>query len=236
MTYYIGGKKKIGEEISNIIKNVCDILEKENKIEIKGYCEPFCGMMGVYQHIPGIFEKHKPKLKFKAGDRNHYIIKLWKGLQNGYRPPTTCSKSEYTQLKKSNNKTLKGIFLGFAGAIRGVFRSTFMERNIATQSEQCIKIGKLIKNVQLSDGEYHQYSNLKNYIIYCDPPYRDRVTPYAIGEKYDTRFDYDKFTEWCKSMSKDNIIFVSEYKKPSKDFVEIWSDGKEKLYLLMNKN
>ena len=71
MTYYIGGKKNIGEEISNIIKKVSDILEKEKKIEIKGYCEPFCGMMGVYQHIPLLYENHKPKLKYKAGMRGY---------------------------------------------------------------------------------------------------------------------------------------------------------------------
>ena len=233
MTYYIGGKKNIGEEISNIIKKVSDILEKEKKIEIKGYCEPFCGMMGVYQHIPLLYENHKPKLKYKAGDRNHYVIKLWKGLQNGYKPQTTCSKNEYNQLKNSNDKTLKGIFLGFACAIRGVFRSTFMKRNIAKQSEHCIKIGKLIKNVELSDGEYTQYSNLKNYIIYCDPPYKNTITPYAIGDKYNTKFDYNKFINWCENMSKDNIIFISDYVKPSKDCVEIWSSNKEKLYIMI---
>ena len=59
MTYFLGGKKRIGEEISYYIYNISN----DSDFIIKGYCEPFCGMMGVYNHIPKLFEKHKPKLK-----------------------------------------------------------------------------------------------------------------------------------------------------------------------------
>lgn len=229
MTYFLGGKKRIGEEISYYIYNISN----DSDFIIKGYCEPFCGMMGVYNHIPKLFEKHKPKLKYKAGDRNPYIIKLWKGLQEGFNPPIKCNEKEYYKLKEKNDNSLKGIFLGFAASIRGVFRSTYLERNIESQAIECKQIAKKIKDVKLYSGEYDIFSDLKGYIIYCDPPYKGSISPYSIGEKYNTKFDYDKFIKWCEKMSENNIIFVSEYQKPSRNFTLVWSKGKEKLYVYL---
>ena len=230
MTYYPGGKKRIGDEISKIIYETSVYISSKTNLSIKGYCEPFCGMLGVYQYIPRIFKKYK--LKFEAGDRNPYIIKLWKGIQNGFNPPISCSENEYYKLKHNNDSTLKGIFLGFACSIRGVFRLTYIKRNIAIQAQHCKRIGLQLQNVNFSLGEYEIYSNLKNHIIYCDPPYKNTGTPYSIGDVYDTSFNYDKFINWCCKMSKDNIIFISEYKKPCKDCILVWSNGKEKLYVL----
>ena len=52
MTSYHGGKQKIGKKIANIIYEESILIEEETGFKIKGYCEPFCGMLGVYQHIP----------------------------------------------------------------------------------------------------------------------------------------------------------------------------------------
>ena len=32
------------------------------------------------------------------------------------------------------------------------------------------------------------------------------------------KFDSNKFYDWCMKMSKNNIVFVSEYKKPRNNF------------------
>lgn len=45
--------------------------------ENNGYLEPFCGILGVYQHIPRLFQDH-PSLKYRAGDINESVIKIWK--------------------------------------------------------------------------------------------------------------------------------------------------------------
>jgi site-specific DNA-adenine methylase len=230
MTYYPGGKKKLGKELSRIIYDISMTISKNDNFDLKGYCEPFCGMLGVYQYVPDLFNFYN--FKFEAGDRNPYIIKLWKGLQNGFNPPTACSKEEYYKLKKNHDSSLRGIFLGFACSIRGVFRSTFIKRNIEVQAQHCKKIGKKIKNVNFRTGNYDIYTKLKGYVIYCDPPYKNTGTPYSIGDVYDTKFDYNKFIDWCYKMSENNIIFISEYTKPCKDAILVWNDGKEKLYLL----
>lgn len=233
MTYFPGGKKKLGSEIADTIYNISIDIEKKTNFIIKGYTENFCGMMGVYQHIPELFKHHNPKMKFKATDRNPYLIKLWKGLQNGFDPPIKCTKTEYYEYKDNDCKSLKAIFLGFACAIRGVFRSTyFPANNIENQAKQCKDIVNKLKKINFDAGDYTIISNLKGYIIYCDPPYIHTQTPYSIGNKYDTNFDYVKFINWCQKMSENNIIFISEYTKPCKNAILVWKNGKEKLYLL----
>lgn len=232
MTFYAGGKKRIGKYIASVIHNISLEIEDTYGFTIQGYCEPFCGMMGVYQHIPELFKNHRPRLAYKAGDRNPYVIKLLNGLKNGFIPPVKCSKSEYERYRERDDDSLKAIFVGFACAIRGVFRSTyFPPNNIPIQAEKCVEIGNKIKGVNLMAGEYTMFSNLKGYVIYCDPPYRNSGSPYSIGDVYDTNFDYDKFVNWCRYMSRNNIVFVSEYTKPAKECQLIWSRGREKLFL-----
>ena len=49
MTSYHGGKQKSGKQISEFIVNFTSKYVKNNYI--KGYWEPFCGMMSVYKHV-----------------------------------------------------------------------------------------------------------------------------------------------------------------------------------------
>ena len=117
--------------------------------------------------------------------------------------------------------------------MRGVFRSTYFSlNNIKLQSEHAVEIAKKVKDVKLKVGDYSTFSNLKGYIIYCDPPYKNSGSPYSIGDVYDTNFDYDKFVEWCLKMSENNIVFISEYTKPCKDSELVWKKNKEKLFLI----
>ena len=58
-------------------------------------------------------------------------------------------------------------------------------------------------------------NKIKGYVIYCDPPYRG-TTKYATKE-----FPYDEFYDWCREMSKDNIVLISEYNMPD-DFECVW--------------
>lgn len=158
MTAYHGGKQLLGYDIA------CDIVNTVTRStrKIKGYCEPFCGMLGVYQHIPKLFER---RISFKAGDINKSVIQMWKALQNGWIPPSKCSKKEYDKLRY-NSKS----------------------------------------------------SKLKGYVIYCDPPYENSRYYDEDGSKRD--FDHDYFWDWCRTMSKNNIVFISSYNTP-KDFTVI---------------
>jgi len=100
MASYHGGKKRIGKELANIIVDeTMDIIE-EDDFEIKGYCEPFCGMLGVYQHIPELFEEEGLKLKYKAGDTNKSVIMMWNKAKKGWKPPVKLvTKTKFMKMK-----------------------------------------------------------------------------------------------------------------------------------------
>lgn len=56
---------------------------------------------------------------------------------------------------------------------------------------------------------------IKDYVIYCDIPYRGTT-------KYKTeQFPYEEFYEWVKVASTHNVVLVSEYSMPD-EFDCIW--------------
>jgi len=239
MTAYHGGKQKIGKHIAEIIY---DESTNVDNFTIRGYCEPFCGMLGVYQHIPDMFEDHRPKLKYKAGDLNKSVIAMWNQTKKGWNPPTKkVSKTEFERLKKAPISSPKKGFVGHIQSYRGKYFGGYFPRpsdkTYATAAKKVKEISKKLKNVSFTYGPYTQFSKLKNYIIYCDPPYEDTQQYYRTETKERlAKFDSGKFWDWCRLMAKDNIIFISGYSAPSgrrnKYIEKIWSKGKEKLYMM----
>jgi len=220
MTSYHGGKQRIGLRLAEYIYFVCNQLREDYDITPKGYCEPFCGMLGVYQHIPNLFDQ---KLTYLAGDTNESVIKMWNRAQKGWKPPITCTKDEYDRLKGSGPSALKG-YIGhqysFGGQYFMGYAPTYGKTvDSSKASGSIVSIGKTLKEVKFSTGSYTQYNNLSNYIIYCDPPYQNTSQRYTTLDG----FDGDDFWNWCRTMvKKNNIIFVSGYKAP-KDFIELIS-------------
>ena len=236
MTTYHGGKQRIGKQIAEIIYDESTNIKNEEKFDIKGYCEPFCGMLGVYKHIPDLFLGNKQKLKYKAGDMNKSVILMWQEVQNGWKPPQTCSKKKFDILKYDGKSSAEKGFVGHVCTFRAVYFDSFHQHSkskVINNVNNVISIGEKIKPVSFSVGSYTQYSNLKNYIIYCDPPYQNVNQRYYEGIGYTNKLVFDSkiFWEWCRMMSENNIVFVSEYKTPP-DFDIIYSNGKEKLFVL----
>jgi len=254
MTFYPGGKKRLGGEIATVIH---DYASKQG--DWRGYYEPFCGMLGVYRHMP----ERLDVTDWKAGDKNSYVIDLWQALQGGWIPPTkACPLREYTRIQghhreKSQCKRrqspckrrqspgkrrpspgkmeldLDAIFYGFACSYRGDFMSGYFDRNnVANQAEDCVEIANTLSRVKFSCGNYDQF-DLSGYIIYADPPYRDTKNNYYEGRSVRRNsFDYDRFIEWCRIVAQDNLVFISEYSRPCKEAKLIWSSGKEQLYVM----
>ena len=164
MTSYHGGKQKIGGEIADEIYTVVRVIEREYDITFKGYCEPFCGMLGVYQHIPALLEDHRPKIKYVAGDVNESVIKMWQAAQKGWKPPTRCSEKYFYDLKY-NGKTssVKG-FIGHQYSFGGQYFSGFVGNygRSPSQPHASKKVNKIaggLPTVKFSYGSYSQFSN-----------------------------------------------------------------------------
>ena len=177
-------------------------------------------MLGVYQHIPTLFDEEGLKnIKYKAGDTNKSVIMMWKASQKGWKPPSKVSEKRYNQLKNSSDSEEKG-FVGHQYSFGGQYFKGYVPKYGKTNSypravNKVVNISKKLCDVTFSSGSYTQYTNLKNYVIYCDPPYNNRE------QCYKNSFNSEKFYEWCRKMAKHNIVFISEYKAP-KDFEEIF--------------
>ena len=57
---------------------------------------------------------------------------------------------------------------------------------------------------------------IKEYVIYCDIPYRG-TTKYTTDS-----FPYEEFYDWVKTVSVNNTVLISEYSMPD-EFTCIWS-------------
>lgn len=227
MTAYHGGKQRIGAQIAKTIHSFVTDIENEHGISIKGYCEPFCGMLGVYRHIPELFANHKPKMRYTVGDFHKSVIMMWKAAKNGWKPPTRTTEKQYEKLRKSTDSALKG-YIGHQYSFGGQYFSGYSTKygknpDSSKASKKIQEIGLILDDTKttIRHGSYAQYSKLKNYVIYCDPPYTNSFN------KYRNEFDFKEFWDWCRDMSENNIVFVSGYSAP-KDFEKIYS-SKHKL-------
>lgn len=167
-----------------------------------------------------------------GNDVHNELIAMFREIQNGWQIPLHISEDEYNAVR--DNKTLyPSYYVGlvgfnatfgskyFGGYARGFKADKVTPRDIPNEalrnlSEQIPKI----MDVEFLCGDYrnNKYADLKGAVIYCDPPYQG-TTKYATDS-----FDYDAFWDWCRKMSKDNFVFVSEYNAPD-DFEYIWSKG-----------
>ena len=81
---------------------------------------------------------------------------------------------------------------------------------------------KVIPNLEIHNKDYKEFSDVKNSIIYLDPPYKDTNKVYKHNN-----LDYDNFYKWCKDMSKENIVLISGYNMPD-DFEIVYEFRKAK--------
>lgn len=221
MTCYYGGKQRIGKKLATAIWVMTSLIEAEQGVIYKGYCEPFCGMLGVYQHIPELFEDHEPAFEYKAGDINESVVMMWQDAQKGWIPPSVVTEEEFFDLKNSENSALKG-YVGHQYSYGGRYFTSYSPNygkpiNMNTTAKKIPKIAQKLENVEFSQGIYEQYSDLEKYVIYCDPPYEGTSSPYHGKNDKKIQFNHEAFWEWCRKMSINNLVYISSYKAP-KDF------------------
>lgn len=236
MTKYHGGKQKIGTEIAQIIKKITSKVEEQYEIQFRGYLEPFCGMLSVYQHIPELFKDYGSQFKYRAGDINESVIKMWNETQKGWQPPIKCSKRRFYQLKGNGQSSAEKGFIGHACAFRGIYFATYYN-DVSTQQlkvnkKRVIDIADILSEyqVELKSVPYLYWGKIKGYIIYCDPPYFSNSN-YRDEYNKCINFDSDIFYEWVEKMAKNNLVFVSERIKLPYTLVGKFNDN-EKLYLI----
>lgn len=239
---YMGSKNRLSKELVPIIQSYID----DNNIE--NYLEPFVGGANIIDKI---------KCKNRYGSDNHkYLIALLKGLSKDYEPPKNISEEEYKYIKTHQNQ-YNDCFLGYVGfqlSYGAKWFDTFRRDRIGKRKydeeayRNVMKQKPLLKNIHFQCCDFREIKPIKNFVIYCDPPYKNS-TKYSTSKD----FPYEEFYQWCRKMSKNNIILISEYEMPN-DFKCIWektyncllySDKKsndnknkriEKLFIINNRN
>jgi DNA adenine methylase len=207
---YIGGKTYLSKHILPIML--------QNRKEGQYYIEPFCGGCNCIDKVDG---------NRIANDINEYLIEMWKALINGWWPEKILTKEQYCDIRKNKQNYLKHE-VGFAGFIYsycGKWFGSYIGNKIRPtngvgyldQAMNNIKrqIPRML-NCEFYNKTYNELIIPKNSILYCDPPYKDRV-------KYgNILFDYDAFYNWCIIKAKDNDVFVTEYNIQNKYFKTVY--------------
>lgn len=211
--WYVGSKNRLSKELIPIIQSYI----KENT---KGYLEPFVGGANIIDKI---------ECENKIGcDIHKELVELLNYAKNNYNKlPNLISEEEYNNVK-NNKENYPNWYVGLVG-----FCATFGAKYFGGYARAKSDKFKGQKTVQAINNLKKQAPNLKDvtfvncsfldlpkdkikgYVIYCDPPYRG-TTKYKTEE-----FPYEEFYKWCREMSKDNVVLISEYSMPS-DFTCIW--------------
>ncbi len=89
------------------------------------------------------------------------------------------------------------------------------------QLQKLQQLGQLERLPKTINKDYKYFSNVKNSILYLDPPYEKSDT-----RKYNSQIDYQEFYDWAYEMSKNNIVLLSSY--------EVSGDGFECVYEFKN--
>ena len=177
-------------------------------------------MLGVYRHIT-----YKPDLTYLAGDTNKSIMLMWQEAQNGWVPSSDIvSKEEFLRLKFNGESTAEKGFIGTTHAYRGSYFRNYCLTECSkkalpntTKRVSDIALNSVVSKVKFEYGDYTQFSDLRNFLIYCDPPYEN--TSGYRNDQSRGNFDYDKFDNlafwtWTQKMAEHNTVYVSEYATP----------------------
>lgn len=220
---YMGSKSRIAKYIVPIIQNYID----EN--HITKYAEPFVGGANIIDKI--VCDK-------KLGtDLNEYLIELLKRVQAGLSLYDTVSKELYDKARKAFYNSDFSEFdkweigcIGFLASYNGRWfdggyaksgyektKNGLRYRDYYKESKSNIlKQKENIQNIHFYTRDYREYIGMKNFVIYCDPPYQG--TKQYINA---TNFDYEEFWQTIRNWSKNNIVLISEQNAPN-DFQCIW--------------
>ncbi len=211
---YLGGKNRIGRLIAQVL------LLHFPSDTVNGYCEPFCGSLGVMVHM--VNNGYKKTLAY---DNCKDVILLWKAIKKGtFEYPENVSEIMWKEYKAQQVPSAMRGYVGFGCSFGGQWFSGYINkytkksgRDLVDETKRLIeKKTPMIRKINQIGCKDYRKLHLKGYLIYCDPPYQGTV---KVGQL--DSFDHSEFWDIMREWSKENIVIISEYNAP-KDFKCIW--------------
>lgn len=218
---YMGSKSRIAKHIVPIIQKYID----ESNTGI--YLEPFVGGCNVIDKI---------SCKMRVGsDKQYYLIQFLKNLDKlSELPADFVTREHYSDVrnayhKRKGCKEFEDWYIGAIGFLAS-YNGRFFDGGYAGTSEEKGRVrnyydecrrnieeqAPLLKDIIFYCQSYETWRTVKGAVIYCDPPYAD-TKQYNVSKG----FDHEAFWQWCRDMSADNIVLISEEHAPE-DFECIW--------------
>lgn len=215
----MGSKSKIVDGILPIIQ------QRIEDYNIKKYIEPFCGGCNVIDKV-----KCDERI---ASDNQKYLIELLKNVDKVKSLPNEITREHYSEVRECFNKRLNTFedwyigAIGFLASYNGRFFDGGYARIVNTKigtvrnyykeaKENLIEQIPRLQGIEFENIDYRYYSDFKDCLFYLDPPYKDKKQ-YGSSKG----FDHDEFWSWCRHMSENNIVLISENNAPL-DFECIW--------------
>ena len=203
---YMGSKRRIAKHILPIM------LEAASLEGITTWIEPFVGGGNLIDKVPPTFERI-------GVDYNPHTIEALKAIRDTPEQlPEQVSEELYKSLKGGPPEPINSwvrFVCSFGGRLDAGFARGRSGNYAAEGKRSALKQSPHLQDVELTHGSYEVCTSFKNCLIYCDPPY-EGTTKYKTGA-----FDHAAFWQWCRVMSLNNVVFVSEYNAPD-DFYCAW--------------
>ena len=220
---YMGSKSRIKKYIVPIIQNII------NRNKIKLYIEPMVGGGNIIDSI---------QCDIKIGnDISTPLISFWQHLQeaDGLDLPNEITREHYNDVKQNQNTGKYPMWyvgaVGFLSSFNGKYfdggyakptldKSSGKIRNYYDECKRnVLKQLPNVKDVIFTNEDYSNINKTENAVIYCDIPYQN-TTSYQSCK----HFNHNNFWNWCREVSKNNIVLISELQAPD-DFICIWEQN-----------
>lgn len=205
------------------------ILQKYiDKNNITTFIDCFCGGANIVDKI-----KCENRI---ASDYNEDLIVLLKYIQRDKDlsiAPTECTFEHYSDVRADKEHKFYSqeyrALIGYCASYGGRYYDGGFARNSRKddRNSSTIKYRNNINNlkeqapnlkgIEFSCRDYKNYlhMDIKNALFYLDPPYK------GTKQYSKQNIDYEEFYNFCRELSKENIVVISEYNMPD-DFVCIW--------------
>lgn len=204
---YLGSKNRIAQYILPIMLDVAD------KNGLSEWIEPFVGGGNMIDKVPSRFNRLGLDIS------SHTIAALVAVRDMVDHLPNEVSHEYYQSLKGAAPDPITSL-IRFGASFGGKFENGYARRDGKSMWGECLrnatKQSPGLQGVKLINSDYQSVSNVVDSLIYCDPPY-EGTTTYTTGA-----FNHAEFWDWCRHMSRNNKIFISEYRAPD-DFKCVWS-------------